>query len=199
MKTWKCHILALNLTFFTIGCAGPQTYLLRVGIDPGLSPSLPQDGKTLSVSLAPFQDLRTENELGTRTRQGIKDTYLPEGSLSTVFTDRIEEWFSNAGFSVRRIPSWDFTPDSLKGFSTDLVVGGKIDEFKVNTTSKFANHTTSVKCLFHFVIGNTRDRSIITQKIESSSEATSASSSLHIVEKVISDALSQGLSQVRLP
>jgi len=199
MKSRKCLIIALNLTFFAIGCAAPQTYLLKVGIDPGLSPSLPPDGKTLSVSLAPFQDLRAENALGTRTRQGIEDTYLPEDSLSSVFTDRIEEWFSNAGFSVRRIPSWDFTPDSLKGFSTDLVVGGKIEEFKVDTTSKFANHATSVRCVFHFVIGNTKDRSVITQKIESSSEDQSASSSLHIVEKVISDALSQGLSQIHLP
>jgi len=199
MKSRKCLIIALNITFFAIGCLAPQTYALKVGINPGLSPSLPQDGKTLSVSLAPFHDLRPQNELGTRTRQGIKDTYLPEDSLSSVFTDRVEEWFSNAGFSVRRIPSWDFTPDSLKGFSTDIVVGGKIEEFKVYTTSKFANHNTSAKCLFHFVIGNTRDRSIITQKIESSSESTSASSSLNIVEKVISDALSQGFSQIRLP
>jgi hypothetical protein len=105
MKSWKYLLLAPNLIFFAIGCAGPQTYVLKVGITPGLSPSLPQDGKALSVSLAPFQDLRADKTLGIRARQGIKDTYLPEDSLSTVFTDRVEEWFSNAGFSVRRIPS----------------------------------------------------------------------------------------------
>jgi hypothetical protein len=75
----------------------------------------------------------------------------------------------------QRVSQNNYLMDGIDNNSTELAAAGRraemvqpsidaIQEFKVETTSKFANHATSVKCVFHFVIGNTKDRSISTQK-----------------------------------
>ncbi len=194
MKSWLFSVFVLLLA---CGCAGPQTLLLRVGLGPDISPPLLPEGKKVTVSLSPFSDIRGEKiSLGTRTRyEGVVDTYAPEGDLSQAVTEAVETWLGKSGFTVTRIPSWDLTSISLKGFSTNLVIGGKIEKLTVETINRFAKTNTYATCILSVVIGRTHDSSVTTERVESSAENQSPFFSLESVEGTTSDALTQALTR----
>lgn len=199
MNSWKALIAAVILT---AGCAGPQAYLIKVGLDPAAAPPRLPAGTPVTVSLVPFADMRPDKTLGTRTRHsGVTDTYVTQEGLSSDITEAAREWLAKAGCSVTEASPWDGASASLKNFHSDLVIGGTIEKFTVETKTGFAGSKTTAAAAITVVIGRTKDLSVTTKKVETTAETEIPGFSPVDAEKAATDALTQALTKAlsRLP
>jgi len=161
-------ILSLIATFF--GCAGSRIYLMDVRYIP--EKKAPPTSKT--VGICPFEDAREEKEketIGIRHRPRNKiDLLKLEGiSLSESVTQAVKEYFAERGFEVTDCKGWDKSAEGLALLPEDLflVVGGRIDSFKVEARSGITITDTHYTVKMDASIGQIEKRKVVIRSVES--------------------------------
>ena len=161
-------ILGVIATFF--GCAESRTYLIDVRYIS--EKKAPPTSKT--VGICPFEDARKEKEketIGIRHRPRNKiDLLKLEGiSLSESVTQAVKEYFTERGFEVTDCKGWDKSAEGLAFLTDDLflVVGGKIDSFKVEARSGITITDTHYTVKMEASIGQVEKRKVVIRTVES--------------------------------
>ena len=161
-------ILGVIATFS--GCAESRIYLVDVRYIP--ERKAPPTSKT--VGICPFEDARKEKEketIGIRHRPRNKiDLLKLEGiSLSESVTQAVKEYFAERGFEVTDCKGWDKSAEGLAFLTDDLflVVGGRIDSFKVEARSGITITDTHYTVKMEASIGQVEKRKVVIRSVES--------------------------------
>ena len=161
-------ILGVIATFS--GCAESRIYLVDVRYIP--EKKAPPTSKT--VGICPFEDARKEKEketIGIRHRPRNKiDLLKLEGiSLSESVTQAVKEYFAERGFEVTDCKGWDKSAEGLAFLTDDLflVVGGRIDSFKVEARSGITITDTHYTVKMEASIGQVEKRKVVIRSVES--------------------------------
>ena len=152
------------------GCAESRIYLVDVRYIP--ERKAPPTSKT--VGICPFEDARKEKEketIGIRHRPRNKiDLLKLEGiSLSESVTQAVKEYFAERGFEVTDCKGWDKSAEGLAFLTDDLflVVGGRIDSFKVEARSGITITDTHYTVKMEASIGQVEKRKVVIRSVES--------------------------------
>jgi hypothetical protein len=161
-------ILGLVTTF--IGCAGSRIYLM----DVRYIPERKAPPTTKVVGVCPFEDTRKEKEketIGIRHRSQEKvDLLKLEGiSLSESITRAVKDYFTEKGFEVTDCKGWDKSAEGLEFLTGDLflVVGGRIDSFKVEARSGITITDTHYMAKMKAFIGQVEKGKVVIRSVES--------------------------------
>ena len=161
-------ILGLVTTF--IGCAGSRIYLM----DVRYIPERKEPPTTKVVGVCPFEDTRKEKEketIGIRHRSQEKvDLLKLEGiSLSEAITRAVKDYFTEKGFEVTDCKGWDKSAEGLEFLTGDLflVVGGRIDSFKVEARSGITITETHYMAKMKAFIGQVEKGKVVIRSVES--------------------------------
>lgn len=161
-------ILGLAATFF--GCAGSRIYLM----DVRYIPERKAPPTTKVVGVCPFEDAREEREaenigIRYRPRDMVDLVKLKHISLSESVTRAVKDYFTEKGFEVTDCKGWDKSAEGLEFLTGDpfLVVGGRIDSFKVEARSGIAVTDTHYMAKMKAFIGQVEKRKVIIRSVES--------------------------------
>jgi hypothetical protein len=162
--------MILGLIATSFGCAGSRIYLMDVRYIP--ERKAPPTSKLVGV--CPFEDAREEKEketIGIRHRSGNKiDLLKLEGiTLSKSVTQAVKDYFAERGFEVTDCKGWDKSAEGLALLPEDLflVVGGRIDSFKVVARSGITITDTHYMVKMDASIGQVEKRKMVIRTIES--------------------------------
>jgi len=162
--------MILGLIATSFGCAGSRIYLMDVRYIP--ERKAPPTSKLVGV--CPFEDAREEKEketIGIRHRPGNKiDLLKLEGiTLSKSVTQAVKDYFAERGFEVTDCKGWDKSAEGLALLPEDLflVVGGRIDSFKVEARSGITITDTHYMVKIDASIGQVEKRKMVIRTIES--------------------------------
>jgi hypothetical protein len=162
--------MILGLIATSFGCAGSRIYLMDVRYIP--ERKAPPTSKLVGV--CPFEDAREEKEketIGIRHRSGNKiDLLKLEGiTLSKSVTQAVKDYFAERGFEVTDCKGWDKSAEGLALLPEDLflVVGGRIDSFKVEARSGITITDTHYMVKMDASIGQVEKRKMVIRTIES--------------------------------
>ncbi|UCH00779.1 MAG: hypothetical protein JSU78_02135 [Deltaproteobacteria bacterium] len=162
--------MILGLIATSFGCAGSRIYLMDVRYIP--ERKAPPTSKLVGV--CPFEDAREEKEketIGIRHRPGNKiDLLKLEGiTLSKSVTQAVKDYFAERGFEVTDCKGWDKSAEGLALLPEDLflVVGGRIDSFKVEARSGITITDTHYMVKMDASIGQVEKRKMVIRTIES--------------------------------
>jgi hypothetical protein len=162
--------MILGLIATSFGCAGSRIYLMDVRYIP--ERKAPPTSKLVGV--CPFEDAREEKEketIGIRHRSGNKiDLLKLEGiTLSKSVTQAVKDYFAERGFEVTDCKGWDKSAEGLALLPEDLflVVGGRIDSFKVEARSGITITDTHYMVKIDASIGQVEKRKMVIRTIES--------------------------------
>ena len=161
-------ILGLATTFF--GCAESRIYLMDVRYIP--ERKAPPTSKV--VGICPFEDTRKEKEKETigiryRPRDMVDLVKLEHISLSESVTRAVKDYFTEKGFEVTDCKGWDKSAEGLEFLTGDLflVVGGRIDSFKIEARSGITVTDTHYMAKMKAFIGQVEKGKVVIRSVES--------------------------------
>jgi len=173
----KIFILFMIFSFVVAfsGCAGSKIYLIDVKYLPEEKPpSLPALQTPEVVGICPFEDAREEKDKDTIGHRYRRDKYVDllkvHGvSLSECVTQAVKDYFAKKGFKVTDCKGWDKTSEGLAHLPKDLflVVGGKIESFRVKAQSGLITTETDYTVKIAASIGQMEKGQVVTQTIKS--------------------------------
>jgi hypothetical protein len=181
------------------GCAGSKTYLVKMGYHAEKKATPTEK----AIGICPFEDLRKEKDkdlIGIR-RHGDKrvDFIKLHGlNLSDAVTQAVKDFFTDHGFQITDCKGWDQSPEGLDRLPGDLalVVGGKIDSFMVEAESGIMTTTTQYTVKMRALIGNIKERTVVTRTIESMPKETRMGFDPDHVKEKLNGLLTEALNKL---
>jgi hypothetical protein len=163
-------VMIIGVIIALTGCAGSKVFLMDVKYLPEKKAA----PTGMVVGICQFQDLREEQDkdlIGVR-HHGEKhvDLLKLEGvSLSDAVTQAVKDYFTDNGVQVTDCRNWDGSPEGLDRLPGDLnlVVGGKIDSFRVEAKSGITITNIAYHLKLRALIGKIKERKVAIRTVES--------------------------------
>jgi hypothetical protein len=120
-----------------------------------------------------------------------------QGTVSDKVTAGVKRAFSARDIAAKDLAGWDLTEAGIPAAATDLLLGGEIKTFWIDTISSAANTRVTTKIEMRVVVADPKQRKIVrVLNVNSSLERGSVAFSTRLVEETISEALTAAVNQI---
>ncbi len=184
-------LMLVSLGILIAGCSiGTHSLYLRYQPSKEFSSLQTKIGPTLAM--APFKDERPDTlYIGVHTNLQGDPNYFKSYPfpLEKAIKQSLSDVLSQYGVKVVSLPSWDGSPESLKGIDADSVLMIEIKRFW--TEGKASPFKTNIRTTVQFVVhlGVKKEGKVFTRNVEVEKEMTTARSTPQKVETIMNQVL----------
>ena len=191
-------VLVLLFPICLLSCAAPKTHTIFLQYR---QPEAHTSVSSLTVGLAPFQDLRSSpKSLGERIRPDGKTEPIVLGTPAPYedLTLIVRRYLQDHGIRVVDLLSWTPDPQTLGELPEEIQVAilGKIDDLEVHAESTIVKTMVQYRVLLSAHMGIKEKGEVITRKIEVSPRTTLLGFRAEEIEKELNDALAEAVNRL---
>lgn len=150
-------VLISGLVILLGGCATPEVRPMDVFYTP--PPGKAVAPRPVAVGVAQFTDARAEpryiGRLYTSPERTSRFYEIASRPLPRIVTDAVARAFEAAGYRVDILPEvWDLNPVTLPAAWPEVVIGGRVEEFWVETSNDVVRGPLRVRVRFTVAIAS---------------------------------------------
>jgi hypothetical protein len=151
------------------GCSGTGE-VFYLDVSPASSTGTGAKAEPVKIVIEPFDDLRSDKRVGTRTHLGGGVSYfdVAGGKPGEVVAQALARRLRERGWQEK---AWDVTMAPASGKAAgvaDIIVTGQVMEFSAQAKGRFFNTKLTVGNKLVLQAKNAGDRSMVTRTVESS-------------------------------
>lgn len=198
MRLYTCLIApALILAMILSACAEKGPILLTVNYQA--PEEIKGPASKITVGVSPLKDSRgmAAATVGKRTiPDGQVNSFVVQRTAAEITTVILKEALTARGFTVKDIPAWDLTADSITADNGSLLLGGEIKTLWLESSaSSFQTHVKASVQL-KIVAGDTAEKKVFrTIEVNSKLDEDTLYSPERL-EHALSEAISSAMDQI---
>ena len=199
-RVYACLTVSMFILSMVVsGCAEKGPILLDVVYQAPAEKA--GAASAIVVGVSPFRDVREAQPsvLGRRTiPSGMQSDLVVKGTVAEIATISLKEALTRRGIAVKDVAAWDLTAEGITANGADLVLGGEIKVFWLESLAAASAFNTHLKASVQLkvVAGDTGEKKVIRTIDVSSKLDQDMLYSRERLENMLSEALSSAIDQV---
>lgn len=195
-------LLLMVACIYLSGCATADRAFL---LDLSYAPKAGTAEKGIGVPVVALNRLSDSRSLQDKTLIGDgvnpaarKDSFYLHGErLEILVTDALEDRLRQTGFEVKRIFGWDRKPGSVDPAWGNIVMGGEILDFWLDTDASAFRYTAKARAKLRITAVNASTREVITSSIvEKTTERSGGLMRKELLEEMMTDIYTGLVAQI---
>ena len=195
-------LLLMAACLYLSGCATADRSFL---LDLSYTPKTTTAEKGVAVPVIALNRLSDARSVQDKTLIGDgvnpaahKDSFFLHGErLEILVTNALDDRLRQAGFNVKRIYGWDRKPETVDPAWGNIVMGGEILDFWLDTDASAFHFTAKAKAKLRITAVNAATKEVITSSIvEKTAERTGGIMTKELLEDMMTDLYTGLVSQI---